>query len=78
MWWIPLCANKVNKTGMLLQTTEGKDEQNIVFMRKSSRTSQYGTQNVKTHSQIHINEKNNVKIEEKNFNRIYFNVNVHV
>ena len=35
--------------GGLLQTTEGKDEQNIVFMREAQRTSQHGTQNVKTH-----------------------------
>ncbi len=28
-------TNKVNKKRALLQTTEGKDEPNIVFMRKS-------------------------------------------
>jgi len=32
----------------LLQTTGGKDEPNIVFMWKSQRTSQHGTQNGKT------------------------------
>jgi hypothetical protein len=31
----PLCANNVNKTWAHLQTTVGKDEPNIVFMRKS-------------------------------------------
>jgi hypothetical protein len=31
-----------------LQTTRGKDEPNIVSMRKSSRTSQHGTQIIKT------------------------------
>jgi hypothetical protein len=30
-------TNNVNKTSTLLQTTEGKDESNIVFMRKSYR-----------------------------------------
>jgi hypothetical protein len=62
-------TNNVNKTRDILQTTGGKDEPNIVLMRKSSRTSQHGTPNVKTHnmthSQIHINEKNNVKIVKK-------------
>ena len=51
----PLCANKhknVNKTRVHLQTTGDKDEPNIVFMRKSQRTSQHRTQNVKTHSKI--------------------------
>ena len=42
--------NKVNKSCALLQTTGGKDEPNIVIMRKSLRTSQHGTQNVKTHN----------------------------
>ena len=41
-------TNKVNKTLALLQTTGGKDEPNIVFMRKSQQTSQHGTQNIKT------------------------------
>jgi hypothetical protein len=36
----------INKTWTLLQTTGGKDEQNIVCMRKS----QHGTQNVKSHN----------------------------
>jgi hypothetical protein len=31
-----------------LQTTGGKDEPNIVFMRKSQRTSQHGSKNVNT------------------------------
>jgi hypothetical protein len=39
-------TNNVNKTRALLQTTGGKDEANIVCMRKS----QHGTQNVKTHN----------------------------
>jgi hypothetical protein len=39
-------TNNVNKTWALLQTAGGKDEQNIVSMRKS----QHGTQNVKTHN----------------------------
>jgi len=40
--------NNVNKNP--LQTTEGKDEPHIVFMRKSQRTIQHGTQNVKTYN----------------------------
>ena len=43
-------TNNVNKTLTLLQTTGCKDERNIVFMRKSQRISQRGTQNVKTHN----------------------------
>jgi hypothetical protein len=43
-------TNKVNKTCVLLQTTGGKDESNINFMRKSYWISQHGTQNVKTHN----------------------------
>ena len=39
-------TDNVNKTWALLQTTGGKDEPTIVFMRKS----QHGTQNVKTHN----------------------------
>jgi hypothetical protein len=39
-------TNNINKTWTLLQTTGGKDEQNIVCMRKS----QHGTQNVKSHN----------------------------
>ena len=42
--------NNVNRTSAPLQTTEGKDELNIVCMMKSSRTSQHGTKNVKTHN----------------------------
>ena len=54
MCWTPLWqtnTNNVNKIGVLLQTTGGKDEPNIVFMQKSYRTSQHGTQNVKTHNE---------------------------
>ena len=40
----------MNKSRALLQTTGGKDEPNIAFMRKSKRTSENGTQNVKTHN----------------------------
>ena len=43
-------TNKVNKTRAILQTTGGKDESNINFMRKSYWISQHGTQNVKTHN----------------------------
>ena len=42
-------TNNINKTCVLLQAT-GKDETNIGFMRKSKRTSQHETQNVKTHT----------------------------
>jgi len=38
---------KNNKTRAILQTTGGKDEPNIVLMRKSYRTSQHGTEHVK-------------------------------
>ena len=37
-------------TCALPQTTGGKDEPNIAFMRKSQRTIQRGTQNIKTHN----------------------------
>ena len=47
MCWTPLWANNINKTRALPQTG-GKDEPNIVFMRKQQRTSQHGTQNTKT------------------------------
>jgi hypothetical protein len=46
-------TNNVNKTRALLQTTGGKDEANIVCMRKS----QHGTQNVKTHNRRTQNTK---------------------
>jgi hypothetical protein len=36
-------TNNVNKTWTLLQTTGDKNKSNIVFMRKSERTSQNGT-----------------------------------
>jgi hypothetical protein len=39
-------TDNINKTGALLQTTGGGDEQNIVCIRKS----QHGTQSVKTHN----------------------------
>ena len=39
-----------NKTCALQHTTGYKDERNMVFMRKFERTSQHGTQNVKTHN----------------------------
>ena len=39
-------TNNVNKTCVLLLTTSGKDDPNIVFMR----TSQHETQNVITHN----------------------------
>jgi len=35
-------TNNVNKKRVLPQTTGDKDEQNIVFMRKSLRPSQHG------------------------------------
>jgi len=43
-------TNNVNKTCYLLQRTGGKDEPNIVFIRKSLRPSQHGTRNVKTNN----------------------------
>ena len=39
-------TKNANKTRFLLQTTRGKDEQNIVFMRKLQRTLQHETQKV--------------------------------
>ena len=39
----------LNQTRALLQTTEGKDERNIVFMRKPQRPSQHETKNVETY-----------------------------
>jgi fructose/tagatose bisphosphate aldolase len=50
-WSVPYTqtnTNNVNQTLALLQTTGGQDEPNIVRIRKSQRTSQNGTQNVKT------------------------------
>ena len=41
--------NDVNETCVLLQLTGGKDEPNIGIMRKLSRISQHGTQNVTTY-----------------------------
>jgi len=35
---------------MSIPTTGGKNEQNIVFVRKSLRTSQHGTKNIKTYN----------------------------
>ena len=40
-----------------LQTTGGKDEPNIVFMRKSQRTSQHGSKNVSTQNRTKKNEQ---------------------
>ena len=41
-------TNNLNKTCALLPTTGRKDEPNIALMRKQQRSSQHGTQNVKT------------------------------
>ena len=49
------------------QTTGGKDEPNIVSMRKSCRTSQHGTQNVKTH--IRTSPKTKKQKTKKNNNK---------
>ena len=55
MFWTLLCISKqdmlpsTNKTCSLPQTAGGKDEQNIVSMRKLQWTSQDGTQNITTH-----------------------------
>jgi hypothetical protein len=43
-------TNNVNKTAALIEAIGGKDEPNIDYMWKSSRTSQHETQNVKTHN----------------------------
>ena len=40
-------TNSVNKTCILLQTTGGNNELNVGFTRKSSRTWQHGTKNVR-------------------------------
>ena len=45
-----LNTNNVNKTQAILQTTVGKHETSIFFMRKSQQTSQHGTHNIKTHN----------------------------
>ena len=42
-------TSKQNKTRALPQTTGGKDESNIVLMRKSYLTSQHGTEDAKRH-----------------------------
>ena len=52
--YTPKYTNNVNKTRILRQTTGGKDELNIGFMR----TSQHGTQNVKTHNRTSQTNKN--------------------
>ena len=59
-------ANNVNKTCVLLQTSGGKDEPNIVFMW----TSQHGTQNVKTHNRttlktIKMSDTDSTKTQEQ-------------
>ena len=41
---------KQTQIAYTMQTTGGKDERKIVFMRKSQRTSQHGIKNVKTHN----------------------------
>ena len=46
---------EVNKTWALQQTTDSKDEPNIVCIRQSERSSQHGIQNVKEHSKQVIN-----------------------
>ena len=51
-------TNNVNKTWALLQTAGDKDGPNIVFMRKSYRTSQDGIQNLKTPYRTTQNAKN--------------------
>ena len=62
-------TNNVNKTCTLLQTTGGKDEQNIIFLlRKSHRTSQHGTQNVKTHNKTTQKKTKNKKQNKNNNN----------
>jgi len=35
MCWTPIRTNNISKTWSILQTTGGKDEPNIVFMRKA-------------------------------------------
>ena len=45
-------TNNVNKKWALVQTTGGKDEPKIVFMRKSWQTSQHGTKNLKTQNRF--------------------------
>jgi hypothetical protein len=45
-------ANKHKQRNALIQTTVAIDHPNIISMRKSRRTSQHGTQNVKTHNRI--------------------------
>ena len=62
-------TNNVNKTCTLLQTTGGKDEPNIIFLlRKSHRTSQHGTQNVKTHNKTTQKKQKNKKQNKNNNN----------
>ena len=62
-------TNNVNKTCTLLQTTGGKDEPNIIFLlRKSHRTSQHGTQNVKTHNKTTQKKTKNKKQNKNNNN----------
>ena len=58
-------TNNVNKTWAFLQTTGDKDKPNIVCIRKSLRTSQDRTQNVKMHnrtSYVLIEEATNTKL----------------
>jgi hypothetical protein len=58
MCWTPLYTNKHKQHRYdcaLLQTTGSKDKPNIVVMRKSQRTSQHGTQNVKIRQHKKLN-----------------------
>jgi hypothetical protein len=48
-----------------LQTTGGKDEPNIVFMRKSQRTSQHGSKNVNTPNRTKKKKKQNSNNNKK-------------
>jgi hypothetical protein len=50
-------THNVNRTWAIPQTTGGKDESNIVYMQKSQRTSQHGTQHVKTDNRTTQNNK---------------------
>ena len=67
-------TNNVNKTWAILQETGGKDEPNIVFMRKSKRTSQHGTQNVKTQN---MTTQKNYKDEQQMMFLWFLNKELH-
>jgi hypothetical protein len=70
-------TKNVNKTCVLQQTTGGKDEQNIVIMQKSYRTSQHGTQNVKTHNRTTQHGTQNVKTHTRTTKHGTKNVETH-